>query len=68
MSIYATLWALQFPRFGRNAWGSESTHCRSGRSGNTSSANSAAVSAILRPPPAIAGRIDERRRRKGVME
>jgi hypothetical protein len=23
----------------RNAWGSESTHCRSGRSGNTSSAN-----------------------------
>ena len=28
----------------------ESTHCRSGRSGNTSSANSAAVSAMRRPP------------------
>jgi predicted RNase H-like HicB family nuclease len=34
----------------RNACGSESTHCRSGRSGNTSSANSAAVSAMRRPP------------------
>jgi hypothetical protein len=34
----------------RNAWGSESTHCRSGRSDNTSSANSAAVSAMRRLP------------------
>jgi hypothetical protein len=34
----------------RNAWGSESTHCLSGRSGSTSSANSAAVSAMRRPP------------------
>jgi hypothetical protein len=39
----------------RNAWGSESTHCLNGRSGNTSSANSAAVSAIS--PPA-AGRAE----------
>ena len=34
----------------RNPWGSVSTHCLNGRSGNTSSANSAAVSAMRRPP------------------
>jgi len=36
-------------RRSRNAWGSESTHCRTGTSGSTRSTNCAAVSAMRRP-------------------